>query len=79
MDETKVKVQGRWVYVWAAIDIDSWEILLTWATEQRSCFEALQFLRRVMDYCDGLPMVYVGVEPPRNTMGAQDLRASQPD
>jgi hypothetical protein len=26
IDETKIKLNGRWQYLWAAIDVDSWEI-----------------------------------------------------
>jgi putative transposase len=63
VDETKVKVQGRWVYVWAAIDVDTWEVLGAWASWERSSFEALQFLRAVQGYCDGLPTVYVDGGP----------------
>lgn len=59
VDETKVKVQGRWMYVWAAIDVETWEVLHTWVSEGRSGFEALCFMRRVLEACDGLPVVYV--------------------
>jgi transposase-like protein len=27
IDETKVKVEGRWYYLWAAIDTDNREVL----------------------------------------------------
>ncbi len=44
VDETKVKVQGRWLFLWAAIDVDTWEILDTSVTQERSGFEALCIL-----------------------------------
>ena len=27
IDETKIKIGNEWYYVWAAIDVDTWEIL----------------------------------------------------
>ena len=27
IDETKIKIGDEWYYVWAAIDVDTWEIL----------------------------------------------------
>ncbi len=63
VDETKVKVQGQWLYVWAAIDVDIWEVLYTWVSQGRSGFEALRFLRRVLEVCDGSPTVYVDRVP----------------
>jgi putative transposase len=63
VDETKVKVRGRWMYVWAAIDVDRWEVLATWITEGRSMFEASSFLRKALSYCDGMPTVYVDGAP----------------
>ncbi|MCJ2519759.1 MAG: DDE-type integrase/transposase/recombinase [Candidatus Thermoplasmatota archaeon] len=53
VDETNIKVQGRWLYRWAAIDIDTWEVLYTWVSQGRSGFEALGFLRRVLEVCEG--------------------------
>ena len=59
VDETKIRVQGEWIYLWAAIDVDTWEILQTWVSQGRSGFEALCFLRGVLKLCDGYPLVYV--------------------
>lgn len=59
VDETKIKVNGKWVYLWGAIDIDSWEILSVWISQGRSGFEALQFMRKVMKHCSNKPIVYV--------------------
>ncbi|MEM3019698.1 MAG: DDE-type integrase/transposase/recombinase [Candidatus Bathyarchaeia archaeon] len=36
MDETKTKLCGRWLYLWAAIDIDSKEVLAVYASWHRS-------------------------------------------
>jgi putative transposase len=59
IDETKIKIQGKWVFIWAAIDIDSWEVIATWVTQGRSGFEAIQFIRRVLSHCKNKPLVYV--------------------
>ncbi len=48
MDETKVKVRGEWLYLWAAIDRNTSEVLHTWVFQGRSAFEVLRFLRRVL-------------------------------
>ena len=32
VDETKIRVQGEWIYLWAAIDVDRWEVLVTWVS-----------------------------------------------
>lgn len=63
VDETKVKVQGRWLYLWAAVDVDTWEVLGTWVSQGRSGFEALRFLRTVLALCEGAPTVYVDGAP----------------
>ncbi len=63
MDETRIKVQGRWLYLWSVIDVDSWEVLHTWVSQGRSGFETLGFLRRALEVCEDLPMVYVDLAP----------------
>ena len=64
IDETKVKVQGTWMYVWAAIDVDTWEVVASWASFSRSNFESYSFIRKVLEACDGKPsMVYVDGGP----------------
>jgi putative transposase len=59
IDETKINVQGKWMYVWAAIDIDTWEVLCTWVSQGRSGLEAISFLRKVKSLCRNRPMFYV--------------------
>ncbi len=63
VDETKIKVQGRWLYLWAAVDVDTWEVPATWVSQGRSGFEALGFLRTVLRQFEGLPKVYVDGAP----------------
>lgn len=59
IDETKIKIQGEWMFIWAAIDIDSWEVIATWVSQGRSCLEALQFIRQLLSLCKNKPFVYV--------------------
>lgn len=59
VDETKIKIQGKWMYIWAAIDIDTWDVLATWVSQGRSGFEAISFMRKVLQQCDNKPIVYV--------------------
>jgi putative transposase len=63
VDETKIKIQGKWMYIWAAIDIDTWDVLATWASQGRSGLEALSFIRKAMEVCENSPVVYVDGAP----------------
>jgi len=63
IDESKIKVQGKWLYVWAAIDIDTWEVVHAWVSQGRSGFEALQFIRAVLKKCKNKPFIYVDGGP----------------
>jgi transposase-like protein len=33
VDETKIRIHGKWHILWAAVDIDTWEILGVWITQ----------------------------------------------
>jgi putative transposase len=47
MDETKLKLHGREVFVWAAIDIDTKELLLSlYASYQRSSINTMIFVKK---------------------------------
>ncbi|MGC9077005.1 MAG: hypothetical protein ACP5HT_07210 [Conexivisphaera sp.] len=48
VDETELKANGRIVHVWAAMDVDTRELLAVEATWSRSSLQALPFLRRVL-------------------------------
>ena len=63
VDETMVKVKGIWMYVWAAIDVDTWEVVTAWASFSRSNFEGYSFIRKVMEYCENTPLFYVDKGP----------------
>ncbi|MGC9075697.1 MAG: DDE-type integrase/transposase/recombinase [Conexivisphaera sp.] len=56
VDETELKVNGRMVYVWAAMDVDTRELLAMEATWSRSSLHALLFLRKVLGRCTNKPL-----------------------
>ena len=43
IDETKIKINGKWRILWAAVDIENWDVLGVWVTQGRSSFEAYGF------------------------------------
>lgn len=51
VDETKLKVNGKHVYGWAAMHIETKEILAVKATVSRSSLEAYLFMRKVKSKC----------------------------
>jgi transposase-like protein len=53
VDETVLKVNGQTCYLWAAIDVDTNEILALHASRGRGIPSAIEFLRKVMDTCEG--------------------------
>lgn len=48
MGETKLKINGRQVFVWAAMDTDTRELLAVYASYYRSSINSLVFIKRVM-------------------------------
>ena len=63
IDETKQKVNGRQLFVWSAIDIETKELLAIWASYQRSSFAALVFVRMVLATCSNKPVILVDGGP----------------
>jgi putative transposase len=59
MDETKLKLQGRNIFIWAAIDIDTKELLSIYASYQRSSINTLIFVKKVLKTCTNKPVVLV--------------------
>ncbi|MGC9146103.1 MAG: hypothetical protein ACP5GS_08375 [Nitrososphaeria archaeon] len=47
----KLKVNGNIVYVWAAVDVDTRELLVIKATKGRSAFDVMLFLKEVLKKC----------------------------
>jgi putative transposase len=77
IDETKLKIEGRQVYVRAAIDADTRELLAVYASYYRSNINTMIFLRKVLDTCVNKPVVLVDGGPwypwPLNEMGIRWL------
>jgi putative transposase len=63
IDETKLKIKGRQVFVWAAIDADTRELLAVYASYYRSSINTIVFLKKVLDTCVGTPVVLVDGGP----------------
>ena len=59
IDETKLKLKKKLIFIWAAIDIDTKECLAVWASESRGSFEAYVFLKEVLKYCENKPEIVV--------------------
>lgn len=63
VDETKVKVEDSEVYVWAAVDVDTFEVVHIEVSPGRSDLDALLFLKQVLERCRGKPTVLVDRGP----------------
>jgi transposase-like protein len=63
VDETVLKVKGQTCYLWAAIDVDTNEILAVYASRGRGIPSAVKFLRKVLDSCEGKPVIIVDRGP----------------
>ncbi|MEM2896588.1 MAG: DDE-type integrase/transposase/recombinase, partial [Candidatus Bathyarchaeia archaeon] len=59
IDETKTKLNGKWLYLWAAIDVDTKEILAVYASWERSGLDAYLFLKMVLKACSNKPLILV--------------------
>ena len=55
IDETKIKLENKQIFVWSARDAETGECLFIWASESRGSFEAYVFLREVLKYCENKP------------------------
>ena len=63
VDETVLKVKGQICCLWAAIDVDTNEILAVYASRGRGIPSAIEFLRKVLDSCEGKPVIVVDRGP----------------
>jgi len=67
VDETKVKVERRgepiYVFLWAARDVDTKEVLAFRASFTRSSLDAEMFLKQVLEYCENKPLFLVDKGP----------------
>lgn len=63
VDETKLKLGGRQIYVWAAIDTRRREVIAVGSSRGRSLLDAYLFMKRVMAACTAQPIVHVDGGP----------------
>ena len=53
VDETVIKINGEKRFLWAAIDVESREVLAVWITTTRNYWIARDFLLVVLKSCEG--------------------------
>jgi transposase-like protein len=63
VDETKVKWEGRQIYIWNTIDIEDHVVLAVYASVSRTSFDAIFFLKKVLNYCENKPFILVDGGP----------------
>jgi len=63
VDKTTVNVEDGEVYVWAAVDVDTFEVVYIEVSPGRSDLDALLFLRTVLKRCRGEPVILVDRGP----------------
>ena len=54
---TKIDIEDEEVYVWATVDVDTFEVLHFEVSPGRSSLDVLPFLKEVLKYCRGQPTV----------------------
>jgi transposase-like protein len=52
----RIKADGEWCYVWAAIDVDTRGLLAIWVSWQRNIMHAEAFLRKALSTCINKPV-----------------------
>ena len=57
VDKTKLDIDGEEVYVWAAVDCETLEVLAVEVSPGRSSLDALLVLEDVLERCRGRPLV----------------------
>jgi putative transposase len=57
VDETKIEIDSEEVFVWAAVDCETLEVLAVEVSLGRSSLDALLFLKEVLQQCRGRPLV----------------------
>jgi transposase-like protein len=63
VDETVLKVSGQTCHLWAEIDVDTDEVLAVYASRGRGIPCAIKFLRKILDPCEGKPLIVVDRGP----------------
>ena len=63
VDETKLKLSGEQLYVWAAVDVKTKEVLACRLSWVRNIMVAEAFLRKVLEACVNKPLILVDKGP----------------
>ncbi|MDG6907155.1 MAG: IS6 family transposase [Nitrososphaerota archaeon] len=64
VDETKLKIQGKQVFVWSAIDVEGYEVLGLKISVTRGELDAILFLKDILRYCvENRPIILVDYGP----------------
>lgn len=63
IDETKVKWERQQIYIWNAIDIEDHVVLAVHISVSRTSFDALYFLKLVLNSCQKKPFILVDGGP----------------
>ena len=59
VNETKIKINVEWIWIWAVIDRDSKEILATYVSYTRSSMDIYTTMRKALKWCRNKPKVLV--------------------
>ena len=63
VDETKLKLEGQQLYVWAAVDVKTREVLACHVSWVRNILHAEWFFRRALKACSNKPLILVDKGP----------------
>ncbi len=63
VDETKLRVSGRFLFIWSAIDVERYEVLALKATFTRGELDSILFLKEALKYCSNRPLILVDHGP----------------
>jgi len=63
VDETKIKLVGKQLIIWAARDVDTKEVLSFRCSFTRSSLDAELFLKDLLQYCENKPLFLVDKGP----------------
>jgi putative transposase len=63
VDETKLKLRGEQIYVWAAVDVRTKEVLACRVSWTRSILDAEAFLKKTLEACSNKPLILVDKGP----------------
>ena len=57
LDETKVKLESKQVFLWTAVDVDSHEVLGVYISTARTGLDTYSFMRKVLRFCSNKPLI----------------------